>query len=49
MACRPGLLRGERSLRDVYIPSDGAPVGRLRDSHADHREAHGEAPPHVTK
>jgi hypothetical protein len=28
MACRPGPLRGARSLRDGYTPSVGAPVGR---------------------
>jgi hypothetical protein len=39
MACRPGLLRGGRSLRDVYVPS----VGATENPHADQREAHGEA------
>jgi hypothetical protein len=28
MSCRTGALRGQRSLRDVYTPSVGAPVGR---------------------
>src|ERR1700754_2702290 len=32
MACRPGLLRGGRSLRDLYTPSVGAPVGRDGES-----------------
>src|ERR1700722_9859071 len=32
MACRPGLLRGGRSLRDLYTPSAGAPVGRDGES-----------------
>jgi hypothetical protein len=28
LACQPGTLRGWRSLRDLYTPSVGAPVGR---------------------
>ncbi len=38
MACRPDLLRGGRSLRDLYTPSVGAPVGRDQDLRSDHRE-----------
>jgi hypothetical protein len=45
MSCRTGLLRGGRSLRDLYTPSVGAPVGLS----ADHREARGEAGISVTK
>ena len=32
MACRPGPLRVGRSLRDLYTPSVGAPVGRDEES-----------------
>ena len=42
-------LRGRRSLRDMYTPSVGAPVGRDEKSSADQREAQGEAGIHVTK
>ena len=30
-SCRTGPLRAGRSLRDVYTPSVGAPVGRKRE------------------
>jgi hypothetical protein len=36
--CRWGALRGRRSLRDLYSPSDGAPVGRDQIFCADQRE-----------
>ena len=50
MACRPGPLRVERSLRDLCTPFGvEAPVGRLEDLCADQREAQGEAGIHVTK
>jgi len=39
VSCRTGLLRGVRSLRDLCIPSVGAPVGRDHESSADHRYA----------
>jgi hypothetical protein len=42
-------LRVERSLRDLYTPSGGAPVGREVIGSADHREALGEAGIRVTK
>src|ERR1700679_3671882 len=49
MSCRTSALRGRRSLRDRYTPSVGAPVGRDRNLHADHREAQGEADTPTTK
>jgi hypothetical protein len=44
-----GLLRGGRSLRDFYIASLGASVGREGIFCADHREAPGESGTHVRK
>jgi hypothetical protein len=50
MACRPGPLRVERSLRDLYIPfGSKLPLVAKKNLNADHREAHGEAGRHATK
>jgi len=50
MACRPGLLRGGRSLRDVYTGfAQGLPLVGAKILDRDQREAHGEAPIRVTK
>ncbi len=49
LSCRTGLLLGGRSLRDLYTPSVGAPVGRDQESLCRPSGGRGEAGIHPTK